>query len=170
MHDALTGLPNHCMLTNRLYDSFARACRNGTPLAVLVVDLLGFRATNDRYGRETGDEVLRATGRRLVGALRDSDTVARVEGDSFVVVLEKAGTDENVGMVAERIARAVMEPVEIDGERVDVPASIGAAVVTGAEGLNTEPERLIELADAARHMAKAAGAPFILEHLAPLNV
>jgi diguanylate cyclase (GGDEF)-like protein/PAS domain S-box-containing protein len=170
MHDALTGLPNHCMLTNRLYDSFARACRNGTPLAVLYVDLLGFKATNDRYGREVGDEVLRATGRRLVATLRDSDTVARVEGDSFVIVLEKAGTDDNVSMVAERIARALAEPVEVGDERLEVPATVGAAAVTGAEGLNTDPERLIELADAARHMAKAAGVPFILEHLAPLNV
>jgi len=168
LHDALTGLPNQRMLANRLYDSFARACRNGTPLAVLVVDLLEFRRTNDEYGSEAGDEILRATARRLVAALRDSDTVARMDGDRFVVVLEKAGTEDNVAMVADRVARAVTEPVLVGEASVAVRATLGGALVTGAEGLDAKPERLVEVADGARHMAKAAGVPFVLEHLAPV--
>jgi diguanylate cyclase (GGDEF)-like protein/PAS domain S-box-containing protein len=169
LHDALTGLPNRRMLTNRLYDGFARACRNGTSLAVLFVDLRAFKALNERFGREAGDEVLRSTAHRLVAAVRGSDTVARVEGDGFVIVLEKAGTEENVTMVAERICRAVSEPVHSGDEFLDVRATIGAALVAGSEGSESSPDRLIEVANDARHMAKAGGVRFLLENLASIN-
>jgi diguanylate cyclase (GGDEF)-like protein/PAS domain S-box-containing protein len=168
LHDALTGLPNRRMLTNWLYDGFARACRNGTSLAVLFVDLTRFAMVNEGYGRDAGDEVLRATASRLVSALRGSDTVSRVQGDAFVVVLEKAGTEDNVQQVADRIARALAEPVPVDGYTIDVEATIGAALVVGADGLDATPDRLIDLADGARHMAKAAGIGYVLEHLAPV--
>jgi diguanylate cyclase (GGDEF)-like protein/PAS domain S-box-containing protein len=169
LHDALTGLPNKRMLTNRLYDGFARACRNGTSLAVLFVDLARFQMINRAYGRAAGDEVLRATANRLVTAVRDSDTVSRVQGDGFVVVLEKAGTEDSVHLVADRITRALVEPMPIGGDLVEVQPTIGAALVLGAEGLEASPDRLIQVANDARHMAKAAGATYALEHLTPVT-
>jgi diguanylate cyclase (GGDEF)-like protein/PAS domain S-box-containing protein len=168
LHDALTGLPNRRMLTNRLYDGFARACRNGTSLAVMFVDLSQFRVINEQYGRDAGDEVLRATAERLVGALRDSDTVSRVQDDDFVVVLERIGDDDSVQHVADRIARALVEPVRVSDHVVQVRPTIGAALVTGAEGLDASPDRLIEIANDARHLAKAAGTAYALEHLTPM--
>jgi diguanylate cyclase (GGDEF)-like protein/PAS domain S-box-containing protein len=165
LRDALTGLPNRRMLTNRLYDAFARACRRGTSLAVLVVDLQQFRMMNDVYGRSAGDEILRTTGRRLAGAVRSSDTVGRLEGDAFAVVLENVGGDDTVQMAADRIERALIEPVQAGDDVIAVRPTIGAILVKGAEGLNVSPEGLIELANDARHMAKAAGGTFALEHV-----
>jgi diguanylate cyclase (GGDEF)-like protein/PAS domain S-box-containing protein len=167
LHDALTGLPNRRMLTNRLYDGFARTCRNGTALAVLYIDLVQFHMVNEGYGRDAGDQVLRVTADRLVAALRDSDTVSRVENDSFVAILEKAGKEDNVQQVADRIARALAQPVPVDGDAVQVQATIGAALVVGADGLDATPDGLIELANGARHMARAAGTAYLLEYVTP---
>jgi diguanylate cyclase (GGDEF)-like protein/PAS domain S-box-containing protein len=168
LHDALTGLPNKRMLTNRLYDGFARACRNGTSLAVLFIDLVRFQMINNGYGREAGDEVLRTAASRIVSALRDSDTVSRLQGDGFVVVLEKAGTEDSVQQVADRITRALVEPIRVSGDLIEIQPTIGAALVMGAEGLDASPDRLIEVANDARHMAKAAGVSYALEHLTPV--
>jgi len=159
LHDALTGLPNRRMLINRLYDAFARACRAGTPLAVLYVDV-----------DVDADEVLRVLAQRFIHVLRYNDVVARVEGDGFVAVLERPGTEDAVTMVADRIAGAVAEPFELSGSVVQVRSTIGAVLVDGADGLDVTPEQLVEAADRARHLARAAGVRFQLERLSPLAV
>jgi diguanylate cyclase (GGDEF)-like protein/PAS domain S-box-containing protein len=170
LHDALTGLPNRRMLTNRLYDAFARACRNGTTLAVLFIDLADAARAAEPLGREAFDEILRATANRLVAALRGSDTVGRVQGEGFVALLENAGSEENVDMVAARIMRSLDEPVAVAEAQLKVPVVIGAVVVAGQDGLDASPDRLIEAANDAHHMAKASGSRYVLEHLTPATV
>jgi diguanylate cyclase (GGDEF)-like protein/PAS domain S-box-containing protein len=152
LHDALTGLPNRRLLTDRLYDALARAGRSGRTFAVLFLDLDKFKPVNDGYGHAAGDELLRTTAHRLTDAVRHNDTVSRLGGDEFVVVLEDAGTPANVRQVAERIRAATAEPVDVGGRKVAVSASIGVVVVT--DGSDATPESLIEGADQAMYAAK----------------
>jgi diguanylate cyclase (GGDEF)-like protein/PAS domain S-box-containing protein len=154
LHDALTGLPNRRMLNHRLYDSFARACRNNWSLAVLFIDLDGFKPINDTYGHAAGDEVLKATATRLAHLVRRTDTVARLGGDEFVVVLEDAGTVRNISDIADRLVETVAAPIEIGSTTVVVRPSIGIVVAEGSEGLETTPEQLLEAADEAMYVAK----------------
>jgi diguanylate cyclase (GGDEF)-like protein/PAS domain S-box-containing protein len=167
IRDRLTGLPNGRMLTNHLYDAYARACRSGRTLAVLLVDLVQFRMMNDVYGRAAADEVLRATGQRIADVLRGGDVVGRVHGDGFAVVLENAGTELDVELVAERITRSLVEPIWLGEDLLRPHATIGAVLLSECGRLNVSPERLVELANDARHMAKAAGTTFTLQHLTP---
>jgi diguanylate cyclase (GGDEF)-like protein/PAS domain S-box-containing protein len=158
LHDPLTGLPNRRLLTNRLYDALARAFRNQTRLALLFLDLDGFKPVNDRHGHAAGDEVLRAAARRLTAAVRQNDTVARLGGDEFVVLLEHAGDAAAVAQVAHRIADSVGEPVDVGGcageSTVSVRPSIGVAYATVVDGEAMSPETLIEAADQAMYLAK----------------
>jgi diguanylate cyclase (GGDEF)-like protein/PAS domain S-box-containing protein len=153
-HDPLTGLPNRRMLNGRLYEAVARACRNGQPLAVLFIDLDEFKPINDTYGHAAGDAVLIATARRLGGAVRQRDSVGRLGGDEFLVILEEAGTMADIVRSAERIKAAISEPIQVDGATVTVQPSIGICV---AERPATDPvpaERLLDAADRAMYVAK----------------
>ncbi|MGC9668934.1 diguanylate cyclase domain-containing protein [Planosporangium sp. 12N6] len=155
LHDALTGLPNRRLLTNRLYDALARRHRTGSALAVLFVDLDKFKPINDTYGHAAGDEVLTVTARRLADVVRHSDTVARLGGDEFVVVLEDAGTQENIRCATRRVVEQLAEPIDLGGTMVEVRASIGVAVVnTPQGGGEIAPETLIGIADEAMYEAK----------------
>jgi diguanylate cyclase (GGDEF)-like protein/PAS domain S-box-containing protein len=153
-HDPLTGLPNRRMLNGRLYEAVARACRNGQPLAVLFIDLDEFKPINDTYGHAAGDAVLIATARRLGGAVRQRDSVGRLGGDEFLVILEEAGTMADIIRSAERIKAAIAESIQVDGATVTVQPSIGVCV---AERPATDPvpaERLLDVADRAMYVAK----------------
>jgi diguanylate cyclase (GGDEF)-like protein/PAS domain S-box-containing protein len=150
LHDALTGLPNRRLLTNRLYDALVRAGRNGRPLAVLFLDLNDFKPVNDRYGHAAGDELLRTTAHRLNDAVRHNDTVSRLGGDEFLVILEEVGTVDNIRHVVDRIIDDVAKPVDLGGTEVSVRPSIGIAVSNGGG----TPEQLIDAADAAMYVAK----------------
>jgi diguanylate cyclase (GGDEF)-like protein/PAS domain S-box-containing protein len=155
LHDALTGLPNRRLLTNRLYDALARRHRNGSALAVLFVDLDEFKPINDRYGHAAGDDVLIETARRLTDVVRHGDTVSRLGGDEFVVVLEEAGTPENIRRVTQRVIESLAQPVDVAGLRVEVRASVGVAVVNAPDGGGEiAPEALIDTADGAMYAAK----------------
>jgi diguanylate cyclase (GGDEF)-like protein/PAS domain S-box-containing protein len=155
LHDALTGLPNRRLLTNRLYDALARRHRTGSALAVLFVDLDKFKPINDTYGHATGDEVLMVTAQRLTDVVRHSDTVARLGGDEFVVVVEEAGTQENIRCVTRRVVESLAEPIDVGGTKVEVRASIGVAVVNAPQGGGEiAPEALIGVADEAMYAAK----------------
>jgi diguanylate cyclase (GGDEF)-like protein/PAS domain S-box-containing protein len=153
LHDALTGLPNRRMLTLRLYDAYARACRHSRPLAVLFIDLDGFKPINDSYGHAAGDEVLKAVAVRLIGAVRGTDTVARIGGDEFVVVLQETGTRESVTEVTRRILDSVAEPVAVGATTVQVLASIGIAHVM-EPNLDVAADELLDAADLAMYEAK----------------
>ncbi|GAA1026389.1 hypothetical protein GCM10009557_03910 [Virgisporangium ochraceum] len=158
-HDALTGLPNRRMLTNRLHEAFARACRTEGTMAVLFIDLDGFKPINDRYGHAVGDDVLIITAQRLVKAVRRTDSIGRLGGDEFVVILEDAGTDENIGMVADRIVESVSAPMEIGDHSVSVRPSVGVAVARRPDAETHRPDQLLAAADRAMYVAKEHGRP-----------
>lgn len=155
MHDPLTGLPNRRLLTKRLFHALARRHRTGSALAVLFVDLDTFTSITQTYGRAAGDAILLETSRRLTDAVRQSDTVWRLDGDQFVVVLEEAGALDNIRRVTERMMESLTRPVSVGGHHVEVRVSIGGAVVDAPEpGGEMAPEALIDVADEAMRAAR----------------
>lgn len=153
-HDALTGLPNRTLLHDRLDQALAQAQRDGSRVGVMFLDLDRFKSINDGLGHAVGDELLRHVGERLGGAVRAVDTVSRLGGDEFIVVLRQiAGADDAV-LVAEKIITAMSVPVEVQGHTLRATPSIGIALYPddGVEALD-----LMKCADTAMYHAKAAG-------------
>ena len=148
LRDALTGLPNRRLLMDRLDQAIKRHHR-GQPLALLFIDLDGFKQVNDVLGHETGDTLLVTTAERILAQTRAQDTVARIGGDEFVVLCENAGHAE-AELIAARIAAAIGGPLELDGRRVEVGASIGIATPRAGGGAH----ELLREADAAMYTAK----------------
>jgi diguanylate cyclase (GGDEF)-like protein/PAS domain S-box-containing protein len=170
MHDPLTGLPNRRMLTNRLREVFARACRTGRSMAVLFIDLNGFKPINDRYGHAAGDAVLTETAQRIVGAVRGTDVVGRLGGDEFLVILENAGTDENIRTVADRIYERVGEPMTIGRDDISVRPSIGVAPAHRPDAETRRPDQLLAAADDAMYVAKQRGGPPVFAEFPPDDI
>ena len=152
-HDALTGLANRALLAERLRHALARCQRSGGFVAVLVLDLDGFKAVNDGLGHAVGDELLVAVAERLVAGLRPGDTAARLGGDEFVVLVEDLNALAEAGRVAERVLESLLVPFEAGGRRLDVQASIGVATNATAQ----DPDDLVRNADVAMYRAKARG-------------
>jgi diguanylate cyclase (GGDEF)-like protein len=152
-HDSLTGLPNRALLRDRLQHAIARQQRSGTRLALLFLDLNRFKPINDRYGHAAGDQVLKVIGARLLALLRAVDTVARVGGDEFVILLEEM-TEEQLPEVVARIAAAVEEPIEVEGVPLSVGTSIGVAWYP-EDGESVDG--LLEAADREMYHQKEAG-------------
>jgi diguanylate cyclase (GGDEF)-like protein len=158
-HDSLTGLPNRRAFGERLNQAMARARRNPQTLAVLFVDLDGFKAVNDQLGHAAGDKVLKEVARRLLDAVRLTDCVCRLAGDEFTVILEGAGPPGEVRRICQRVLERLSRPHDLGGEAWSVTPSIGAAVYEEGES----PEQTCERADAAMYTAKRAGkARFVL--------
>ena len=156
--DVLTGLPNRRALFERLTAACARTDRSGFELAVLFVDLDGFKPVNDAHGHETGDEVLVEVARRFERAVRDGDTVARIGGDEFVVVCEQLVGRDEAEVVAGRIIDAARAPIAIGERQVQVGASVGVAFLEAGSGAaDTTAGELVRRADQAVYAAKAAG-------------
>jgi diguanylate cyclase (GGDEF)-like protein/PAS domain S-box-containing protein len=153
-HDALTGLPNRGLLEDRLRQAVGYAHRNNSLVAVAFIDLDRFKVINDSLGHGSGDEVLVRVARRIRGALREIDTVARQGGDEFVVVLAEQPTVESVVAVVERIIEEVAQPVTIDGRELYVTCSIGIALYPNDGG---DVTTLLRNADAAMFSAKERG-------------
>lgn len=154
LHDVLTGLPNRLLLADRLGGALARAQRVGKDVAVLYCDLDGFKRINDLGGHATGDVVLQQTAQRLQSVLRSQDTVARVGGDEFVVVVE-AGRELGLE-VARRVITALAVPVVVDGAEHTIGVSVGLAFA-GGPGDDRTVEDVLQNADAAMYRAKALG-------------
>jgi diguanylate cyclase (GGDEF)-like protein len=152
-HDALTGLPNRTLVVDRLERAIAHARRGETSCAVLFVDLDRFKDINDTFGHAAGDELLEAVASRLTRCVRDEDTVARLSGDEFVLLLPHLDEPELALDVARRILDALGTPMTVAGERMLVAGSIGIATYP-ADGAT--PEALLESADAAMYRAKEA--------------
>jgi diguanylate cyclase (GGDEF)-like protein/PAS domain S-box-containing protein len=153
-HDPLTGLPNRLLLSDRLTEAIALAQRHKKPLGVLFVDVDGFKALNDAHGHAMGDLLLRATGDRLKGMLRQSDTVCRNGGDEFVVVLSELERAEDALLVARKLLRGATEPNRLDSAEISLTVSIGISLYP-RHGVTADA--LIANADAAMYIAKRAG-------------
>ena len=153
-HDSLTGLPNRVLLSDRLMIGSALARRSGHRLAVLMLDLDRFKTVNDAMGHSVGDELLKAVGQRLSGIMRKSDTVSRIGGDEFVLVLPHISQIEHVTKLAQRILNAFQEPFVFGRHRLQVTTSIGIAIYP-EDGTNIE--NLLKSADSAMYLAKEQG-------------
>lgn len=159
-HDPLTGLPNRRLLHDRLSQALARSRRNAEIVAVLMIDLDGFKAVNDTHGHKGGDEVLRVTAERLRSCLRSADTVARFGGDEFVAVVAALAQPADVALVAGKIVDAVSRPMPPlwTTDRGVPDVSIRCSVGISLQPVDGEDaETLIRLADAAMYRAKQAG-------------
>jgi diguanylate cyclase (GGDEF)-like protein len=155
LHDSLTGLPNRSLFTERLRHSMRRTARHPEDVfAVLFLDLDRFKDVNDNLGHFAGDELLRAVARRLEACLRPEDTVARLSGDEFAILLESITDASDAGRVAERIEEALSFPINLGGAEVTTSASMG--IVTSSMS-QEQPEQLLRSADMAMYRAKAAG-------------
>ncbi|HET6509401.1 MAG TPA: EAL domain-containing protein [Baekduia sp.] len=151
LHDALTGLPNRALFTDRLRHALTQGRRRGTACGVIFLDLDRFKTVNDSLGHAAGDELLVAVARRVDESLRSADTAARLGGDEFAVLLEDLAGVEEAVLVADRIGAALSAPVVVQGREVFVKASVGIAV-----GRAGAPE-LLRQADVAMYRAKAEG-------------
>ena len=153
-NDALTGLPNRTLFQERLEFGLRQARRNQSELALLFLDLDGFKMVNDTLGHDVGDELLKHVAERLLMCLRDSDTVARLGGDEFTAVLTDVGSRERVERAAERVIESLCAPVELAGRELVVGASVGVAMYPDD---GTDVRTLLRSADMAMYQAKAEG-------------
>jgi diguanylate cyclase (GGDEF)-like protein len=153
-YDPLTGLINRTMFQDRLESAVARARRDGSVVAIMFLDLDGFKEVNDRLGHAVGDALLRQAAERLVGCVRESDTVARLGGDEFTVILEGGQRVEDAGQVATKILRTLSAPYRVGGDDLVITTSMGIA----AYPLDGDTaEELLKGADIAMYSAKDAG-------------
>ncbi|GAB4356416.1 MAG: hypothetical protein Kow006_23530 [Gammaproteobacteria bacterium] len=153
-YDALTNLPNRWLFQDRCQHALLRAAREGYQLALLFLDLDGFKDINDGLGHPVGDKVLQAIAERLLDALREEDTIARLGGDEFVVVIEDVGNARDVAVIADKLLKAVRDPIEIAEHCFHLSASIGISLFP-ADGVDTTT--LVRNADAAMYRAKEQG-------------
>lgn len=153
-YDALTGLPNRVLLADRLKQAMARSHRNGRSLAVLYLDLDGFKAVNDQHGHDTGDQLLVNISHRLKEVLREGDTLARIGGDEFVVVMVDLERPQDYEAVLNRLLSVAAEPVTLNQHLLLVSASIGATLYPQDDA---DADQLLRHADQAMYLAKQAG-------------
>ena len=151
LRDGLTGLPNRALLDDRVAQALARSRRSGEPFALLIVDLDGFKGVNDIRGHETGNEVLRTIARRLESVIRETDTVARVGGDEFVVLSLGTDGDDEAAVLAGRLRQALRRPYRVGGALVELDASVGWALFPH-DGLT--PADLLARADGQMYATK----------------
>ncbi len=155
LHDGLTDLPNRALILDRVEHAIARARRHHGQLAVMFLDLDGFKAVNDTLGHAAGDQLLRVVSARLRGLLRDSDTVGRLGGDEFVILVEGDSLDAGPEVIADRIREVLVEPIELDdGEQAGIHISVSIGI---ALGLRDSAEDLLRDADIALYEAKETG-------------
>jgi len=146
LHDVLTGLPNRLLLNDRLEQAIATARRHDRSLAVLFMDLDGFKRVNDSLGHAVGDQLLQSVARRLTDGVRDSDTVCRQGGDEFVVLLSEVTCTAGAAISADNLLTAIAAPHRIGDHDLHVTASVGIGLYP-ADG--TDAETLIQYADLA---------------------
>lgn len=153
-HDSLTGLPNRILLKERFELDIAHAKRNNTKLVILYIDLDRFKLINDTLGHDAGDQLLKIVAERLISCVRADDTVARIGGDEFTMLLSGLTQEESVGKVAQKILEAIKQPVIIAGHELYLTGSIGITLYPN-DGL--DPETLLKNADVAMYRAKEKG-------------
>ena len=154
-HDALTGLPNRVLMADRLRQGMAAVRRRGGMLAVVFLDLDGFKAVNDKYGHDMGDKLLVEMAHDLAEQLRETDTLARISGDEFVVLLGGLTHEKDARPIIERLIEVAAEERLIEGKPIQVTASLGYTFYPQANGI--DDETLIKQADSAMYEAKQGG-------------
>jgi diguanylate cyclase (GGDEF)-like protein len=153
-HDALTGLPNRVLFNDRLAMAMANAQRHGKNIAVMMLDLDKFKQVNDVLGHKIGDLLLKAVAERLSKTLRESDTVARMGGDEFMVILPEIAHEYDAGIVAEKILEIFHWSFRLDTNELSVTTSVGVAIYP-QDG--KDPETLVKHADIAMYYSKGMG-------------
>lgn len=153
-HDALTGLPNRVLLTDRFERALDKSNRENTQLAVCLLDLDKFKPVNDTYGHAVGDALLVALTARLNQELRAVDTLTRLGGDEFVILLEDLADDVDLTGLLERILQALAEPFDVNGHHIEVTGSLGFTVFPIDK---SDPDTLLRHADQAMYVAKQTG-------------
>lgn len=153
-HDFLTGLPNRVLLNDRIDFAIALAARHKKKLAVLFMDLDGFKHINDSLGHSTGDKLLESIAGRLVASVRTADTVSRQGGDEFVILLSEIEQSEEAAAITNRVLQAVADPHSIDELDLHVTASVGVSIYPDD---GEDAEALVKNADTAMYQAKAMG-------------
>jgi len=152
--DPLTGLANRSLFADRLHDAMLCARRHATAFAVLALDLDGFKAVNDTYGHDLGDLALQTVAQRFRGCLRDSDTLARIGGDEFAVLLPRLSDRQAAELVAQRMIAALAAPLDFGASPVEIGTSIGIATWPEHAG---SVDALLTAADTAMYRAKRGG-------------
>ncbi len=153
-YDSLTGLPNRALFMDRFKQALARAQRAGNRVALVYLDLDRFKHVNDSLGHHAGDELLSKTAERIQGQVRETDTVCRIGGDEFTVILESIGSSGDAAAVSRKIIASLKESFDIEGSEVFIGTSIGIAMFP-YDG--TDADELIKKADAAMYEAKEHG-------------
>jgi diguanylate cyclase (GGDEF)-like protein/PAS domain S-box-containing protein len=153
-YDSLTGLPNRALLADRMRVAIKYAERQSTRLAVLFVDPDRFKPINDSLGHDIGDQLLKAAAQRMQMSVRSVDTVSRVGGDEFVVLLSQIGTTEDAARVADKLITGLSQPYGVEGHELQVTASVGICIYPDN---GTQPNVLLRNADASMYSAKEGG-------------
>jgi diguanylate cyclase (GGDEF)-like protein len=153
-HDFLTDLPNRVLLNDRITQAISFAARYSKQLAVMFVDLDGFKSINDSLGHSSGDKLLQLVAGRLVACVRRSDTVSRLGGDEFVVLLYQVEHAEDAAFISKKILSSLAEPFSVEQKQLDISASIGVSTYPGD---GQDAETLIHKADTAMYAAKKLG-------------
>jgi diguanylate cyclase (GGDEF)-like protein/PAS domain S-box-containing protein len=166
-HDLLTDLPNRTLLNDRLSQAIASARRQRHRLAVLFLDLDRFKQINDTLGHEIGDGLLQSVAQRLVKSVRRSDTVSRQGGDEFVLVLSRVDAAEDAASSVQKLIKALAAPLDVDGHRLHVTASIGLSMYPDD---GQDADTLIRNADLAMYRAKERGRNAYQFYTPDLNV
>lgn len=154
-YDALTGLPNRTLLSDRLQQAMTQALRHKLRIAVGYLDLDGFKPVNDQYGHEVGDKLLIALAERMKGVLRGVDTIARIGGDEFVLVMVDLPDEQTSQVMAERLIQVIGQSVQIDGIDIQVTVSLGISYFP--QPALVDADLLLRQADQAMYQAKSSG-------------
>ena len=153
-HDALTGLPNRRLFNERIHLEISRAQRNNQKIGIMLFDLDHLKKVNDSYGHNAGDLLLQAVSQRLLGLLRKSDTIARMGGDEFLLILPEMNQPQDAIQTAERILNALSTPFHLESYEVFITTSIGIAIFPDD---GDEVNSLVKKADIAMYKAKEKG-------------
>lgn len=153
-YDHLTGLVNRTLFRDRLVHAMARSKRMQQPIGLMLLDLDRFKAVNDTFGHDMGDELLKVVSERLKTCVREVDTVARMGGDEFTIILEGASSEQNILVVAKRITESIATAFELKGHQISIGVSIGITIYPHDD---RPVDELLKHADTAMYRAKQQG-------------
>ena len=153
-YDHLTGLVNRTLFRDRLIHAMARSTRMQQPIGLMLLDLDRFKAVNDTFGHDMGDELLKVVSERLKTCVREVDTVARMGGDEFTIILEGASSEQNILVVAKRITESIAAPFDLKGHHISIGISIGITIYPHDDH---PVDELLKHADTAMYRAKQEG-------------